>query len=122
MALALRASFAVRRRSCACSRHLPPLRRGRNSCCFPREAGEAVPKGLKGALLARDSRARIKGKIKSFPLPRDSRHPWRSPFGPASLFAGAPAPAVGTFPRFAGEGTAVASPASGGSCPEGTEG
>jgi hypothetical protein len=31
--------------------------------------------------------------IEERPLPRDSRHPWRSPFGPTSLFA----LAVGTF-------------------------
>jgi len=36
------------------------------------------------------------------PHPHNSRHPWRSPFGPASLFAGAPAPAVGTLARPAG--------------------
>jgi hypothetical protein len=37
--------------------------------------------------------------IERFPQPLDSRHPWRSPYGPAALFAIAPAIAVGTFSR-----------------------
>src|SRR5690606_34623429 len=86
-------------------RLLPRLRRGRKGGGFPRVRGKLSPKGLKGGRSWRGgARAKFKIKIK---IKSRSR---------------APPSAFGTSPRCAGEGKAVASPARGGSCPEGTEG